>query len=73
MKAKLVPANCTSLQLDEPTIAAMEVGYAEVKERIHEYKKKSFPNGLINFAEGELHGIKLAAHAIGYIYEEGES
>lgn len=73
MEVKLLPSNSTCSQLDEPTIAAMEVGYAEVKERIQDYRKQALPNGLINFAEGELHGLKLAAHALGYIYEECES
>ncbi|WP_102706985.1 hypothetical protein [Terribacillus saccharophilus] len=72
MKAKLVPANSTCLQLDEATVAAMEVGYAEVSNKLEEYQSQSIAS-LIDFAKGQQHGLKLAAHALGYRFEEGES
>ncbi|MFP7171918.1 hypothetical protein [Terribacillus halophilus] len=73
MRVKLAPVGQHAYPLDETVTAALETGYNEIAVRIEEYKNLGGRAAeLIDFAKGELHGLKLAAHAMGYKFEEDQ-
>ncbi|MEC0282297.1 hypothetical protein [Terribacillus saccharophilus] len=74
MKFKLVSIRSVNIQpLEAPVIAAIEAEFTELSERFREYSDKSFHASMVEFVKGELHGVKLAAHALGYKFEEDAS
>jgi hypothetical protein len=74
MKIKLVSNSILNAQpLDTSVVAAMEAGFMEITNREREYREESVHPSLLDFVKGEIHGLKLAAHALGYKFEEGES
>jgi hypothetical protein len=74
MKVKLVSKGILNTQpLDTSVVAAMEAGFMEIANREREYREESVHPSLLDFVKGEKNGLKLAAHALGYKFEEGVS
>lgn len=71
MKARLVfSSELDRPQLDKNAIELLESNYHYASERLQESIEHEAHPSLVDFLKGEIHGMKLAALALGYKFEE---
>lgn len=71
MKVRLVfSSELDRPQLDKNAIELMESNYYYASERLQESIEHKAHPSLIDFLKGEMHGMKLAALALGYKFQE---